>query len=164
MYRHGIIKVCDEFPGFSRFKRIQPYGASEPKRVSVPRSHAKHPTDTYPDSSEITIKKAISTYLPRFQNKQLFNRALCWCTDTADASLLICEHPKWKNLIVASGDSGHSFKLLPSIGKHIVELLEDRLPEHLENAWRWRPGGDALRSRRGAPPKDLADLPGWKHD
>ncbi|KAM3064686.1 hypothetical protein ACMFMF_011822 [Clarireedia jacksonii] len=106
MYRHGIIKVCDEFPGFSRFKRIQPYGASEPKRVSVPRSHAKHPTDTYPDSSEITIKKAISTYLPRFQNKQLFNRALCWCTDTADASLLICEHPKWKNLIVASGDSG----------------------------------------------------------
>jgi sarcosine oxidase/L-pipecolate oxidase len=58
----------------------------------------------------------------------------------------------------------HSFKLLPSIGKHIVELLEDRLPEHLADAWKWRPGGDALRSRRGAPPTDLADLPGWKHD
>ncbi|KAK8215256.1 hypothetical protein M8818_002268 [Zalaria obscura] len=162
--QYGVIKVCDEFPGFSRFKMHQPYGASEPKRISVPRSHAKHPTDTYPDASDITIKKAISTYLPRFQDKKMFNQALCWCTDTADASLLICEHPKWKNFIVASGDSGHTFKLLPNIGKHIVELIEDRLPEDLTHAWRWRPGGDALRSRRAAPPKDLADMPGWNHD
>ena len=28
----------------------------------------------------------------------------------------------------------------------------------------WRPGGDALNSTRGAPAKDLADLPGWNHD
>jgi glycine/D-amino acid oxidase-like deaminating enzyme len=104
--RHGVIKVCDEFPGFSRFKDHQPYGATAPKPVSVPRSHAKHPTDTYPDASEVTIRKAISTYLPRFKEKELFNRAMCWCTDTADASLLICEHPKWKNFILATGDSG----------------------------------------------------------
>lgn len=32
-------------------------------------------------------------------------------------------------------------------------------------AWRWRPGsGDARKSRRAARAKDLADLPGWKHD
>lgn len=103
---HGVIKVCDEFPGFTRYKMHQPYGAAAPAPVSVPRSHAKHPTDTYPDASEVTIRKAISTYLPRFANKELFNRALCWCTDTADSSLLICEHPKWKNLILATGDSG----------------------------------------------------------
>jgi sarcosine oxidase / L-pipecolate oxidase len=58
----------------------------------------------------------------------------------------------------------HSFKLLPNIGKHVVELIEGSLAEDLAHAWRWRPGGDALRSRRGAPPKDLADMPGWKHD
>ncbi|OTB18560.1 hypothetical protein K445DRAFT_314440 [Daldinia sp. EC12] len=160
----GIIKVCDEFPGFTRFKQHQPYGASSPKRVSVPRSHAKHPTDTYPDASEKSIRRAISTYLPRFKEKELFNRALCWCTDTADASLLICEHPKWKNFILATGDSGHSFKLLPIIGKHVVELVEDNLAEDLAHAWRWRPGGDALRSIRGAAAKDLADMPGWNHD
>ncbi|KAI0126136.1 fructosyl peptide oxidase [Xylariales sp. AK1849] len=161
---YGVIKVCDEFPGFSRFTKHQPYGADAPKNISVPRSHAKHPTDTYPDASEVTIKKAISTYLPRFKDKELFNRAMCWCTDTADAALLICEHPKWKNLILATGDSGHSFKLLPSIGKHIVELIEGTLSQDLTDAWRWRPGGDALRSRRGAPPQDLADMPGWRHD
>lgn len=104
--RDGVIKVCDEFPGFSRFKEHQPYGASSPMLISVPRSHAKHPTDTYPDSSEITIRKAIARFLPRFTSKDLFNRSMCWCTDTADANLLICEHPRWKNLIVATGDSG----------------------------------------------------------
>ncbi|KAH8885439.1 fructosyl peptide oxidase [Thozetella sp. PMI_491] len=159
-----VIKVCDEFPGFSRFINHQPYGAEVPKPISVPRSHAKHPTDTYPDASEVTIRKAISTYLPGFSNKELFNRAMCWCTDTADASLLICEHPKWKNFILATGDSGHSFKLLPSIGKHVVELIEGNLSADLAKAWRWRPGGDARKSRRAAPPKDLADMPGWKHD
>ncbi|CAO2647804.1 Nn.00g087260.m01.CDS01 [Neocucurbitaria sp. VM-36] len=161
----GIIKVCDEFPGFTRFKKHQPYGASAPKRISVPRSHAKHPTDTYPDASDVSIRKAVATFLPQFKNKQLFNRAMCWCTDTADAALLICEHPQWRNFVLATGDSGHSFKLLPNIGKHVVELIEGTLAEDLAHAWRWRPGiGDALQSRRSAPAKDLANMPGWQHD
>ncbi|PCG97016.1 FAD dependent oxidoreductase [Penicillium occitanis (nom. inval.)] len=161
---HGVIKVCDEFPGFSHFKQHQPYGASSPKLISVPRSHAKHPTDTYPDASEATIRKAIARFMPRFTNKELFNRSMCWCTDTADANLLICEHPRWKNFILATGDSGHTFKLLPNIGKHVVELIEGSLSQQLAQEWRWRPGGDALKSRRGAPAKDLSDMPGWKHD
>ncbi|KAI1868528.1 uncharacterized protein JN550_006444 [Neoarthrinium moseri] len=161
---HGVIKVCDEFPGFSRFKQHQPFGSSAPKPVSIPRSHAKHPTDTYPDASEVTIRQAISTYLPRFEKRELFNRAMCWCTDTADSQLLICEHPKWKNFILATGDSGHSFKILPIIGKHVVELIEGSLSDDLTHAWRWRPGGDAQKSTRAAPPKDLADMPGWRHD
>jgi sarcosine oxidase/L-pipecolate oxidase len=59
----------------------------------------------------------------------------------------------------------HSFKLLPNIGKHVVELIEGTLADDLAHAWRWRPGcGDALKSRRSAPAKDLADMPGWNHD
>ncbi|KAF5848726.1 hypothetical protein GGP41_009890 [Bipolaris sorokiniana] len=101
----------------------------------------------------------------KFTEKELFNRHLCWCTDTADAALLMCEHPEWKNFVLATGDSGHTFKLLPNIGKHVVELLEGTLANDLAHAWRWRPGtGDALKSRRAAPAKDLSDMPGWKHD
>ncbi|WVF66954.1 hypothetical protein IAT40_001697 [Kwoniella sp. CBS 6097] len=162
---HGIIKVCDEFPGFTRFKSHQPYGASAPKQISVPRSHAKHPTDTIPTVSQQSILRARDAFLPRFKDRKMFNHALCWCTDTADANLLICEHPQWKNFILATGDSGHSFKLLPNIGIHVVELIENRLPADLADAWRWRPGsGDALKSRREAAAKDLADLDGWRHD
>ncbi|KAJ3522737.1 hypothetical protein NM208_g12732 [Fusarium decemcellulare] len=103
----GTIKVCDEFPGFSRFKKHQPYGASQSKLISVPRSHASHPTDTYPNASEVTIRKAIARFLPGLKDKRIVDRAMCWCTDTADANLLICEHPRWKNLILATGDSGY---------------------------------------------------------
>ncbi|KAI2477253.1 Fructosyl peptide oxidase [Pyrenophora tritici-repentis] len=163
--KNNVIKVCDEFPGYTRFKQHTPYGATAPKRISVPRSAAKHPTDTYPNASEVSIRKAIATFLPKFTEKELSNRHLCWCTDTADAALLMCEHPQWKNFVLATGDSGHTFKLLPNIGKHVVELLEGTLAEDLAHAWRWRPGtGDALKSRRGAPAKDLADMPGWQHD
>ncbi|KAF2791578.1 fructosyl amino acid oxidase [Melanomma pulvis-pyrius CBS 109.77] len=161
----GKIKICDEFPGFTHFEQCRPYGAPSTKRVSVPRSHAAHPTDTYPNTSEVAIRRAIDTFLPQFVQKPLFNRALCWCTDSADAALLVCEHPRWKNFVLATGDSGHTFKLLPNIGKHVVELLEGTLADDLKQAWRWRPGqGDALKSRRAAPAKDLADMPGWKHD
>lgn len=58
----------------------------------------------------------------------------------------------------------HSFKLLPNIGKHVVELIEGSLSPDLADPWGWRPGGDALKSIRSAPAKDLADMPGWKHD
>ncbi|PVI01887.1 FAD dependent oxidoreductase [Periconia macrospinosa] len=160
----GIIKICDEFPGFTRFKKHRPFGASQVKRISVPRSAAKHPTDTIPDVSDKSIKRAIGTFMPQFRDREVFNRHLCWCTDTCDAALLVCEHPRWKNFVLATGDSGHTFKLLPSIGKHVVELLEGNLAEDLMHAWRWRPGGDALKSRRSAPAKDLSEFPGWKND
>jgi sarcosine oxidase/L-pipecolate oxidase len=40
--------------------------------------------------------------------------------------------------------------------------MEENLAPDLAHAWRWRPGGDALKSKRAAPAQDLADLPGWK--
>ncbi|KAL6359174.1 hypothetical protein LRP88_06594 [Fusarium phalaenopsidis] len=160
----NIIKVCDEFPGFTRFLSHKPFGSDVAKQISVPRSHSQHPTDTYPDASEGSIRKAVARFLPRFKDRQLLNRSMCWCTDTADANLLICEHPRWKNFILATGDSGHSFKFLPNVGKHVVELIEGTLSEDLAYSWRWRPGGDALKSGRAAHAKDLADMPGWNHD
>lgn len=110
--RNGIVKVCDEFPGFSNFETCQPAGADYPKRISVPRSHAEHPADTYPDASEASIRKAIARFLPELRDKPLLHRTMCWCTDTADANLLVCEHPRWKNLVLATGDSGLVCNLL----------------------------------------------------
>lgn len=135
--RKGIIKVCDEFPGFTRFKQHQPFGASSPKQVSVPRSHAKHPTDTYPNTSETSITQAISTFLPRFKDKKLFNRALCWCTDTADAALLICEHPKWKNFILATGDSGWVVLFRNYLGLLLIIFTATRLNFYRTSADMW---------------------------
>lgn len=70
-----------------------------------------------------------------------------------------------KNTKISKHPLRHTFKLLPIIGKHIVELMEGSLAEDMAWAWRWRPGsGDARKSTRAAPAKDLADMPGWQHD
>jgi sarcosine oxidase/L-pipecolate oxidase len=37
---HGVIKVCDEFPGFTRFKQHKPFGAGKPKRIPTPQRSA----------------------------------------------------------------------------------------------------------------------------
>jgi len=66
---------------------------------------------------------------------------------------------------LATGDSAHSIKLLPNIGKHVVDLIVGTLAGDLAEAWRRRPGaGNASKSRRAAPAKDLTDMPGWRHD
>lgn len=52
--------------------------------------------------------------------------------------------------------------MLPNIGRHIVKLIEGDLDPDLAKAWRWRPGGNALKSQRAAEAQDLADLPGWR--
>lgn len=41
-----------------------------------------------------------------------------------------------------------------------------QLPEARRELWKWRPGrGDPEHTGRGGPPpKDIADLPGWRHD
>jgi glycine/D-amino acid oxidase-like deaminating enzyme len=44
-----------------------------------------------------------------------------------DARWLLCEHPRWRNLVLATGDSGHTFKMLPVVGREVVDLIEGKV-------------------------------------
>ncbi|KAK6910423.1 hypothetical protein I203_104455 [Kwoniella mangroviensis CBS 8507] len=45
---------------------------------------------------------------------------MCWYTDSVDNSFVIDYVPGYnKGLFVASGGSGHGFKFLPVLGKHV---------------------------------------------
>ncbi|WVR09687.1 hypothetical protein IAU60_006762 [Kwoniella sp. DSM 27419] len=161
-----LLKLCNEFPGYTNMTMHQPFGAPEPIRMSVPRSHANNPTDTMPTEALDEIKRLVDICLPQFKDRELINQAMCWCTDTDDAQWLLCEHPNWKNLVLATGDSGHTFKYLPVVGSEVADLIEGKLSDEKRHLWRWRPGaGDPDGTGRGGPePKDLADLDGWKND
>lgn len=50
---------------------------------------------------------------------------VCWYSDTLDENWILDSLPGYEGLIVATGDSGHGFKFLPTIGRYIVA----RLPE-----------------------------------
>ncbi|KAI9736660.1 MAG: hypothetical protein M1834_000864 [Cirrosporium novae-zelandiae] len=49
---------------------------------------------------------------------------LCWYCDAYDNNFVIDHVPEKDGLMVATGGSGHAFKLLPNIGKWIVGVIE----------------------------------------
>jgi sarcosine oxidase / L-pipecolate oxidase len=51
---------------------------------------------------------------------------------------LIDYHPRFLGLFIATGDSGHAFKVFPVIGEKIVDAIEGQLERDLQNLWRWR--------------------------
>ncbi|KAH8089005.1 FAD dependent oxidoreductase [Filobasidium floriforme] len=165
-----IIKLCDEFPGYTRYLPARPFRPGSDKKhesieVSVPRSHSDHPTDTVPDEGMERLRRVVEVMLPEFREREFVKSYCCWCTDTDDAEWLFCEHPSCPGLFLATGDSGHSFTSLPVVGGQVADLLEGKMsPERMERLG-WRPGrGDPDHTGRGGPPaKDLGDLPGWAH-
>ncbi|WWC88909.1 uncharacterized protein L201_003824 [Kwoniella dendrophila CBS 6074] len=159
------LKVVNEFSGYTHYQKVRPFGSNEEIRLSVPRSNAMNPTDTISTESLNAIKHLINLWLPQFKDRPLHKMAMCWCTDTVDMNWLMCEHPKYKGLVVATGDSGQTFKMFPVVGKQVVDLIEGKLPEDRKHLWRWRPGaGDNGTNRGGEKPKDLNDVDGWRHD
>lgn len=150
-----IIKLCDEFPGYTRYLPVTPFGASESQQISVPRSHSDHPTDTVPDEGMERLRRVVDVMLPEFRGRGFVKSYCCWCTgtfqvftssslsfaslriradfengntvDTDDAEWLFCEHPTYPGLYLATGDSGHSFTSLPIVGGQVANLLEGKV-------------------------------------
>lgn len=127
----GIIKLVNEFSGYTHKVPCRPYPLKEDIIMSVPRSHAENPTDTFPTECEVAIRKLLDTCLPHLSGRELVNKAMCWCTDTVDSQWLICEHPEYKGLVLATGDSGHTFKMFPVVGKQVADLIEDKASPHM---------------------------------
>ncbi|WVQ85130.1 hypothetical protein IAT38_007295 [Cryptococcus sp. DSM 104549] len=159
------LKIVNEFAGYTHFQPCRPFGLEEDVKISVPRSHADHPTDTISNEGLAAIKQLIQLWLPHLSHKPLFKTAMCWCTDTVDMNWLLCEHPRYKGLVVATGDSGQTFKMLPVVGKQVADLIEGKLSQERKDLWKWRPGaGDNGSGREGVQPKDLNEVDGWNHD
>ncbi|OCF33856.1 sarcosine oxidase [Kwoniella heveanensis BCC8398] len=161
----GVIKFCNEFGGLTNLTRIKPFGSSTEQLISVPRYHALNPTDTIPTEYVLEIQRLIEHCLPHLKGRELQNMAMCWCTDTKDMNWLMCQHPKFDRLVLATGDSGQTFKMFPVVGKQVADLIEGKLPEERKHLWQWRPQADDNGTGRGGErPKDLSEVEGWRHD
>lgn len=123
----GMLKVVNEFAGYTHKIACRPFPLKQDVVMSVPRSHAENPSDTFPTECVASINKLVDTCLPHLSGRPLIDRAMCWCTDTVDAQWLLCEYPKFKGVVLATGDSGHTFKMFPVVGKQVVDLIEDKV-------------------------------------
>lgn len=149
----GKIKLCNEFPGY---------------RNTVPTSWGSLsvPAQTkwaVPDEAMTAMRALVAKIMPRLQDRPIEDTLICWCTDSLDAHWLVCPHPEYgTSLLLATGDSGHSFKFLPTVGFHIADALEGKLDHERESRWRWRPNTVPVDpSRPDGDIKELRDLPGW---
>ena len=93
-----------------------------------------------------------SSMLGQLADRPFASTRLCWYTDTPKGDFLVDFHPRFRspasnegtgdsgsrNLLIATGGSGHAFKFLPVIGEKIVARLEGRLEPELAGLWEWK--------------------------
>lgn len=53
----------------------------------------------------------LQSIYPEFGGLPLLTTRLCWYTDTPDENWIIDEHPDVSGLFLATGGSGHAFKV-----------------------------------------------------
>lgn len=85
------------------------------------------------------VRRLLREALPQLADRPLIDAHLCWIADSSNSDFVIDFAPSGvaggQSLAVATGDSGHGFKMLPIIGDLIRDVLE-RGEQRLDR-WRW---------------------------
>jgi sarcosine oxidase/L-pipecolate oxidase len=90
-----------------------------------------------PDSRDLAPERVGISRVANFIQKHFSGVALkpsvvetCMYTVTPDHDLILDRHPKYPNVIIGAGFSGHGFKLSPVVGKILSELALDLPPSY----------------------------------
>ncbi|MCH2180401.1 MAG: N-methyl-L-tryptophan oxidase [Mariniblastus sp.] len=59
-----------------------------------------------------------------FTKRRLVHQSACMYTMSPDGHFVIDRHPRFDNIVLAAGMSGHGFKFLPVVGQQLVRLLQ----------------------------------------
>ncbi|KAG4258947.1 hypothetical protein FPRO03_13413 [Fusarium proliferatum] len=137
-----LIKICDNNPGYQY------------QRGTFVDEDAITPKTAFPTKQK-SPSETSSTPMPQFSDRPLLDARVCWCTDSPDAHWLIDRHPIHKDLLLATGDSGHAFKMFPIIGKYIADALEGR-ETGLRKEWVY--GGRVAKPTSHRPDTEIKDL------
>lgn len=152
------MKICNEFPGYQWRTTYQDSKTGQIIQYSKPRYASDHPEDRIPEEAIEGIKAFIDAVMPQFSGRPLLGARVCWCTDSPDSHWLIDRHPQHPQLLLATGDSGHAFKMFPIIGDYIADALEGK-KRGLKKEWRYG-NRKVIRNvtRPGTIVKDLRDV------
>ncbi|KEF51993.1 uncharacterized protein A1O9_11983 [Exophiala aquamarina CBS 119918] len=108
-------------------------------RISTPRTRfSAEPINTVPLYGLQLMKEVIHEAFPELAEIGFTDSRLCWYTDSVDNNFVIDYVPGYsESLFICTGGSGHGFKFLPILGKHVKNQLE-RVPDQFTRLWKWR--------------------------
>jgi len=131
------------FPAFGDFgtgteKKCQVYGLPCIEYPNMLKICLHHGMKVNPDmrdfvSSLESDTHQIGDYIKEhFENVELKPSIVeqCMYMSTPDDDFIIDRHPKYNNILIGAGFSGHGFKLAPVVGKLLRELLQNKNPSY----------------------------------
>jgi glycine/D-amino acid oxidase-like deaminating enzyme len=80
----------------------------------------------------------------------------CWDAYTPDDNFFVTPHPHINGLFIATGGSFHGWKMMPVIGKYVLQMIEGTLSEEHRQRWAWDRPMPAVPTD-GAPKRELRD-------
>lgn len=107
--------------------------------TSQPPAAGEAPRDFIPAEDEFKLRRLLRETLPWMAERPFVDKKLCWFSDTRDSDYCVDFVPgSHRSLVVLAGDSGHGFKMMPIVGKWVLDLLAKGRQELTR--WQWRHG------------------------
>lgn len=97
-----------------------------------PSDVVKNPNalDTNASEADLApVATCVTKHLAGLKSSRPVRVKMCMYTLTPDRNFLMGRHPKYSRLIVATGGSGHAFKMVPFIGEQVKNLITDTQTE-----------------------------------
>lgn len=162
------LKICDEHPGYCNWIEADNSAGYRREDGRLDQTLSRH---QIPLEAEERVRLFLRETIPQLAERPFSFARLCWCADTPDRNFLIDRHPEYGNLTLGVGGSGHGFVYIPAIGSFIVDAMEGKLDERMQEVFRWRPetavnrNWTALQGRYGPPGScevmDIQKVSGW---
>jgi len=84
--------------------------------------------DRRPTAAAIADARAyLARRFPALASRPLVESRVCQYENSSNGDFLIDRHPRWPNVVLVGGGSGHGFKHGPAVGRYAALLLADRL-------------------------------------
>lgn len=111
----GVIKVALHTRGYSNYPSSPSVDCTPPaSSVSIPRTahfHGSH-DEHIPLEAVRSLRENLKRVYPELgARKEFTGTRMCWYADSKDCDWLIDWHNQYKSLFLATGDSGHAFKV-----------------------------------------------------
>ena len=164
----GYLKILRRTTGLRNTTTLKdPEDPTKIYHASYPLTKIDDPTQTLSADMEQSIRAEMREILPQFANRPFARTKFCWYapitnvswkkhTDkvfrleqTTNGEFLICPHPKFHNLHLATGGSLHGWKFLPLLGEFVVDSISGTLEDVLVKKWSWESKADAKRNQYG---------------